>query len=185
MDRLEDSKSPLSRASSEATSPSRRTRRRQLKIATQSEFSEKSRIFVYEMSELFCRILPSYSQHMQNDLAKLLIVNALGAANVQRLMATPQREPYESMDARIPAEMQVPANALSIADSTGLPRETVRRKLKELLAAGFVMTDERGGYRLKPGSLQTDELQAAYYASFKAMMDVFEACLDARMVELE
>lgn len=185
MDRLDDSKSPLSRGASDATSPARRTRRRQLKIATASEFTEKSRIFVYEMSELLCRILPAYSQHMQNDLSKLLIVNALGAANVQRLMATPQREPYESMDVRIPPEMQVPANALSIADSTGLPRETVRRKLKELAVAGLIVADERGGYRLMPGALQTDQLQAAYYASFKAMMEVFDACLDAKMVEVE
>lgn len=184
MDRLQDGKTTQSRATSEAQSPSRRGKRR-LKIATQSEFRDKSRIFIYEMSECFCKILPAYSQHVQNDLAKLLIVHALGASNIQRLMATPQREPYDSMDARIPAELQTPSNALSIADSTGLPRETVRRKLKELVAAGIVMADDRGGYRFKPGAVQTDELQVAFYASFKAMMTVFEACLEAKLVEAE
>ena len=182
MDRLHDSKAALSRPPAEA--PPRRGKRR-LKIATQSEFREKSRIFMYEMSECLCRILPAYSQHVQNDLAKLLIVHALGASNIQRLMATPQRATYEAMDAHIPAELQVPSNALSIADSTGLPRETVRRKLKELVTSGFVMADERGGYRLKPGAVQTDALQAAYFASFKAMMAVLEACLEARLVEVE
>ncbi len=184
MDRLWDGKPTQPRATSEAPSPSRRGNRR-LKVATQAEFRDKSRIFVYEMSECFCKILPTYSQQMQNDLAKLLILHALGASNIQRLMARPQRAPYESMDVRIPPELQTPSNALSIADSTGLPRETVRRKLKELVAAGIVMADERGGYRLKPGAVQTDEFHAAFYASFKAMMAVFEACLEAKLVEVE
>lgn len=184
MDRLQDGKAAHSRVSAETASPSRRAKRR-LKIATQSEFREKSRVFLYELSECFCKVLPAYSQHAQNDLAKLLIVQALGASNIQRLMATTQRGPYESVEVRIPAELQVPSNALSIADSTGLPRETVRRKLKELVAGGVVMEDERGGYRLKPGAIQTEELQAAYYASFKAMMTVMEACLDAKLVEIE
>lgn len=182
MDRLQDGKATLTRASGET--PSRRGKRR-LKIATQSEFRAKSRVFIYEMSECFCKVLPTYSQHVQNDLAKLLIVHALGASNIQRLMVTPQREPYESIDVRIPAELQMPSNALSIADSTGLPRETVRRKLKELVAAGMVIADDRGGYRFRPGAVQTDELQAAFYASFKAMMTVFEACLEAKLVEVE
>ncbi|MGE0666965.1 MAG: hypothetical protein AB7O49_10455 [Sphingomonadales bacterium] len=181
MDRLQDGKAALPGSHGEMA----RRGKRRLKIATPSEFREKSRLFVYELSECFCRVLPAYSQHVQDDLAKLLIVHALGAANVQRLMATSQRNVYESMDDRIPGELQVPANALSIADSTGLPRETVRRKLKELVAGGLVIEDARGGYRIKPGAIQTDELQATYYASFKAMMVIFEACLDAKLVELE
>jgi DNA-binding transcriptional ArsR family regulator len=183
MDPLQDRKAAQPAPAAEAQ-PSRRARRR-LKLAPQSEFREKSRVFMYELSESLCKVLPAHSQHVQNDLAKLLIVFALGASNIQRLMATSQRALYESMDAHIPGDLQVPSNALSIADSTGLPRETVRRKLKELLAGGMVMVDERGGYRLKPGAVQTDELHAAYYASFKAMMAIFEACLEAKLVELE
>ncbi|MEN3976995.1 hypothetical protein [Emcibacter sp. SYSU 3D8] len=183
MERLHDGKAQ-SRSSAETASPARRGKRR-LKIASQPEFREKSRVFLYELSECFCKVLPTYSQHVQNDLAKLLIVHALGASNIQRLMATTQREPYVSIDVRIPAELQVPSNALSIADSTGLPRETVRRKLKELVTSGMVMEDKRGGYRLKPGAIQTEELQAAFYASFKAMMAVMEACVDANLVEVE
>jgi hypothetical protein len=182
MTHLQDGKSPAAKPQGEQTP---RKARRRLKIATRPEFSEKSRIFVYEMSELFCKILPLYSQQLQNDLAKLLIAHALGASNVQRLMASPQRAPFESMDTFIPPELQVPANALSIADSTGLPRETVRRKLKEMLAAGLVVEDARGGYRLKPGSVQTDELLAIYYTTFKGMAEVMAACIDAGLVELE
>ena len=184
MDRLQDGKATHPGSSADPSPSSRRGKRR-LKMATPSEFREKSRVFLYELSECMCRVLPSYSEHVQNDLAKLLIVHALGASNIQRLMGTPQRSAYESMDERIPAEMQVPSNALSIADSTGLPRETVRRNLKELTAAGLVIEDPRGGYRLKPGSVHTHELQAIYYSRFKAMMTIFEACLEAKLIEIE
>src|SRR5688500_2560654 len=103
MDRLQGGKVAQSRASTETALPSRRAKSR-LKIASQSEFREKSRVFLYELSECFCKILPAYSQHVQNDLSKLLIVHALGASNIQRLMATTQRVSYESVDVRIPAE---------------------------------------------------------------------------------
>jgi DNA-binding transcriptional ArsR family regulator len=184
MNRLQDIGIMPLKSTGEAASPQKRTRRR-LKTVSPADFREKSRLFVYEMSEAFCKILPAYSPHVQGDLSKLLIVHALGASNIQRLMGSAHREGYDSMDQIVPGELQVPANALSIADATGLARETVRRKLKELVAAEFVMEDERGGYRLKPGAVQTDDLHAVYYANFKAMVAVFEACLDAKLVELE
>ncbi len=182
MERFEARKASVKTA--EVPAP-RRSKSRRLKAASKPEFSEKSRVFMYEMSELFCKILPRFSELMDNDLSKLLILQAVGAANVQRLMASSQRGPYESIDVRIPPELQVPSNALSIADATGLPRETVRRKLKELLASGFVVEDDRGGYRLKPGRLQVDDLQAIYYAYFKAMVEVMEACLEAKLIDVE
>lgn len=161
----------------------RRVRRRRLKLAGPEEFSDKSRVFMYQMSEMLCRILPAYNNYFQGDMAKFLLVNALAAANVQRLMGSPLSQDYESIGTRVPADLQVPANALSLAESTGMPRETVRRKLKELLASGMLVEDERGGYRLRPGALQAEALLGIYFANFKAMADVMEACLEAGLID--
>lgn len=174
---------PIVAGTANGTISGRRVRRRRLKLAGAEEFSDKSRVFMYQMSEMLCRILPVYNDFFNGDMAKFLLVNALAAANVQRLMSSPLRQDYEDIETRVPAELQVPANALSLAEATGMPRETVRRKLKELLASGMLVEDERGGYRLRPGALQTQELLGIYFANFKAMAEVMEACLEAGLVE--
>ncbi len=51
--------------------------------------------------------------------------------------------------------------AFSIAEATGIPRETVRRKLKELAGRGVVMEKERGRYVMMPGFMQKPENDAA------------------------
>jgi hypothetical protein len=172
-------------AANETPPAGRRGRRRALKVASPDEFDAKSRVFMYGMAEMLCRILPAYNEFFHGDMAKLLIVNAVAAANVQRLMATLEGQVYDSLESRIPAERQVPANALSIADATGMPRETVRRKLKELVAAEILMVDARGGYRLKPGAIQTPELAEIFLANFRAFADLMERCLDAGLVEVQ
>ena len=176
---------PVAEGTARGHIPGRRARRRRLKLAGPDEFAEKSRVFMYQMAEMLCRILPAYNDYFQGDMAKFLLVNALAAANVQRLMTSPLSGDYEDIETRIPAELQVPANALSLAEATGMPRETVRRKLKELLAGGMLVEDERGGYRLRPGALQAQELLGIYFANFKAMGEVMEACVEAGLIEGE
>ena len=61
----------------------------------------------------------------------------------------------------IGVEGQRGVNAFSIAEATGIPRETVRRKLKELVARGVLMEKERGRYVMAPGFLQKPENDAA------------------------
>ncbi len=50
---------------------------------------------------------------------------------------------------------------MSISQATGIPRETVRRKLKELATRGVVMEKERGRYVTTPGFVQKPENGAA------------------------
>jgi len=38
----------------------------------------------------------------------------------------------------------LPTNAFSIAQATGIPRQTVRRKVKALVARGWLLEDQRG-----------------------------------------
>jgi predicted transcriptional regulator len=47
--------------------------------------------------------------------------------------------------------------AQTISQATGIPRETVRRKLKLLLERGVIVEKTRGGYVMKPGFIQTPE----------------------------
>ncbi|MBI1181063.1 MAG: hypothetical protein GC201_10930 [Alphaproteobacteria bacterium] len=183
---MTDSARPLRSATGEGNSePATRRRRRRLRVAPSEEFEAKSRVFMYEFCELLCKVLPGYGQMFRGDLAKVFILLALAAANVQRLMASQQRGAFEAMKERVPGELQTPVNALSVAEATGLPRETVRRKLKEMITSGAVVEDERGGYRLRPGTFQQEQMTELYFASFRAFAKAADVCLEAGLLEVQ
>ncbi len=64
------------------------------------------------------------------------------------------RERFGSFDAVIGVEGQRSVTAQTISQATGIPRETVRRKLKLLLERGVIVEKTRGGYVMKPGFIQ-------------------------------
>ena len=64
------------------------------------------------------------------------------------------RERFNDIDTIVGTIRQRGANALSIAMSTGVPRETARRKIKQLVEMGFLVRRSQGDYVLKPGVVQ-------------------------------
>ena len=45
-----------------------------------------------------------------------------------------------------------PCNAYSISESTGIPRETVRRKIEKLIQAGFIVKNDKSEVYFKEGT---------------------------------
>jgi hypothetical protein len=76
------------------------------------------------------------------DLERYYILLAFQVAN----LANQVRE--HGPEARTRPASQAALTALSISDMTGIPRETVRRKLKILEHLGYVRADAKGNYRL-------------------------------------
>ena len=74
------------------------------------------------------------------DLDKLLIVLLIALRSAEhRGMAELSLD--DILKGRVEAVPSLRTNVRSIADSTGIPRETVRRKVKDLVAAGWVRRD--------------------------------------------
>ena len=67
-----------------------------------------------------------------------------------------------------------PINLQSIADFSGIPRETVRRKLQDLMALGWVERDERGNFAVTPKAAADlaplTEIAIKYLARMKAFL---------------
>lgn len=49
-----------------------------------------------------------------------------------------------------PPDAMLPCNPFSISEATGIPRETCRRKVRELLDRGFLERHPKGGYVITP-----------------------------------
>ena len=92
------------------------------------------------------------------DLDLAAVGETVGLAAVEPDARKPEfLEKFGDYRAVIGVEGQRPVTAMSISQATGIPRETVRRKLKLLLARGVIVEKTRGGYVFKPGHIQKPE----------------------------
>lgn len=112
---------------------------------------------------------------MQGDVALAIVLGEIAQHNVRRFFADPRLEPgtgaervLESQELRHP--MVSGCNALSISRSTGIARETVRRKVVQLLRRKWVIRDGRGNLLLAPGVV--DEFASFNEASLASFLDV-------------
>ncbi len=86
-------------------------------------------------------------RHFGGDLDRFLVLCVIGDRTLSRGKA-PAGLKYEEMMAAswIPNEPEA-LNTRSVADFSGIPRETVRRKVLELIDLGWVERDENGYLR--------------------------------------
>ena len=81
------------------------------------------------------------------DLLEPVIVTAILQANQSALLSDPSQQlRYDDAAWALPDEERRPISVNAIAESLGLPFETVRRRIKSLAAQGFCVTTPAGVY---------------------------------------
>lgn len=115
-----------------------------------------------------------------NDMDKIVVLAVIGQS-AQRL-APRGRQFDEALDPENRLELPASAvtNVQSITDSTGIPRESVRRKVKELVEAGWVERLESGALRIV-GDAAVSDLRAVTEKQF----GVIDKTMTAMISELE
>ena len=130
--------------------------------------------------------------HFDGDLDRFLVLCVIG----ERTFASknvPKNFTMDDLGRLGKGEVQKEAiNLQSIADFSGVPRETVRRKLRDLMALGGVERDEHGNFAATPKAA-TDlapltEISVSYLAKMQALLSPERsrrnACLaSARLVD--
>jgi DNA-binding IclR family transcriptional regulator len=69
-----------------------------------------------------------------------------------------------------------PCNALSISEATGIPRETVRRKIDMLINKGWVYKNEKGHIYLTPEVAK--HFEHFLFNSIEALLPSAQALID-------
>lgn len=91
------------------------------------------------LSVLLLRFMTSRLRAMyqayDGDLTLCLVLGEIASRNTERFYD--ERRGYMPADAHGQRQL-LPCNALSISDVTGIPRETVRRKLAKLVELGWI-----------------------------------------------
>jgi hypothetical protein len=116
---------------------------------------ETSRLFSMALSRYFQQLCRLYRHMADGDIDLAIVASAASLAAMEGAWRDPAfRREFANLD-NIVGDRQRGCNALSIAEATGLPRETVRRKMNKLVEAGFLVRRSPGDYIMQPGLIQT------------------------------
>jgi hypothetical protein len=99
----------------------------------EGEQRERYRLFQYHFVQFFVEHLSDASRVFEGDLQEMLVLAVIGQA-------------YMRADEL--GRENAPINACRISETTGIPRQTVRRKLQLLQRRGWVQQIEGGAWQL-------------------------------------
>ena len=115
----------------------------------------------------------------------LLIYVTVCVGNIQKLMRE-RNVPREFIaTAVLPREWVVPMSRSAIAAATGLPRETVRRHVGQLIEHGLLIEDPRGGVTIVPGAIQDRGYEPLLEKLLTEFARTTEALLRAGVIEVD
>lgn len=109
-----------------------------------SAFADNYRLFQYQWVEFFIEHLSDVSRAFRGDLQAMIVIALVGQVQIRAMQVAARAglDPHS-----LPPE-RLSITASRIADVTGIPRETVRRKLTALERRGWIVRNDEGGFRL-------------------------------------
>ena len=144
-----------------------------------------TRLFVHLVGALVHRLDLDRRKLYENDLDQASVAGAVALESADASLRLAEfREEYRDIRKVIGVEGQHGANALSISHFTGIPRETVRRKLKRLVERGAVMEKSRGSYIIKPGFPQTPESINTIQGAMRYTLQFMNDCISMGLIKI-
>ena len=105
------------------------------------------RLHAFAAVEMVLDVLHVARQVADVDLDSLLIYLCVTEATMRPMLLDPSTPPEILELVRPPEEFRGSISRLLVSDKLGMPRETVRTKIQQLVANGFLLEDEEGRIR--------------------------------------
>ncbi|KAA6184488.1 hypothetical protein F2Q65_12305 [Thiohalocapsa marina] len=126
--------------------------------------------------EEFTALLIALRRQFGGDLDRMLVLAIIGSRTLSRRRIDGLS--YDDFTVlRRNEHAPDPINLQSIADCSGIPRETVRRKIRDLEAAGWIVKRENG-YLLASAAAASD-LAPMTEATMRYLVMIANACIEA------
>ncbi|MEQ1811481.1 MAG: replication/maintenance protein RepL [Terricaulis sp.] len=122
----------------------------------------------FAATELMLDLFYLTTDYFQLDLEAIWILAVVGHETMRPWILDPTTASSHLTDQRVPDEVRGSISRAMVADRTGLPRETVRRRIAELEKSGLIVLDQRGYVRLHGKNV----LDPAYQ---KSVVDIYRA----------
>jgi hypothetical protein len=137
---------------------------------TRKNAEQNSRLFAFAIARFLHSAEHARRQQYGNDIDLAIIAETIALGAIEPKMRDPEfRARYGNLRDIVGTAGQRAVNALSVAAATGIPRETTRRKIKQLIAMGVIAEKVPGNYVIQPGYLQSErslktlaELESAF-----------------------
>lgn len=117
-------------------------------------YAEHQTEIAIRMGRFFVEHLIRLYRAFDGDLTQVIILGEIGHHNTTRTHAVsrPGARPRHRAPSAPTPEGMLPCNAYSLSQSTGIPRETVRRKIAALVRRGWVRQNARGEVFVTPAA---------------------------------
>ena len=133
---------------------------------------------------LYLQVYRLRAPHHRYDLKMIVIQDTVGEYVARHMFDDPHyREVFSSLSVRL-GEYQHGCTLRWIAKATGLPRETVRRKVAALIEDDFLAVSADGGYIHRPGKYQTDMILSCWRSIEACFRAFLNDCLDEGLFRL-
>lgn len=143
------------------------------------EFEQHYFRAAYLFSRFTVPYMRSIYREFGGDMLLNIVLGEIGSRNVGYFFDS-DRDGLASEDvlADVTEHERVmrPCNALSISEATGIPRETVRRKIDMLIKKGWVYKNEKGHIYLTPEV--AEHFEHFLYSSIEALLPSAQALID-------
>jgi DNA-binding MarR family transcriptional regulator len=126
------------RAPDQGKSPRMATGRRVDEV--EAAFLGQYPAYQYNLVEFLTGHLVDVSREFGGDLQQMLLMAVIGQVHIHRMLTQPEPPVADAEPASI--------SASRLADVTGIPRQTVRRKLAALAARGWIEQNGSAAWRL-------------------------------------
>ncbi len=114
---------------------------------SQPKVPKNMRAYAYANVELFLDLLYAARTGPQIDLESMFIYLTVSEATMRPLMLDPATPPEVLEMVEPPEVYRGSITRLLVADRSGLPRETVRRKIQKMIDEGVLVEDDEGRVR--------------------------------------
>jgi hypothetical protein len=139
------------------------------------EFFARNRAFItLVMNDFFLSYLLWLYHAFDGDVVMAIVLGTIAHHNVRNLVRQTGYDTHLLSEAlwmpRRKATGLLPTNAFSVSEATGIPRETVRRKIGSLAAKGWIRRNRKGDLFVTP-------LPAKHFENsrYQLMNDLLEA----------
>ncbi|WP_296900504.1 helix-turn-helix domain-containing protein [Thiohalocapsa sp.] len=119
-------------------------------------------------NDAFCELLVTLRRQFDGDLDRMLVLAVIGSRTLSR--GRTDGMCYESFMDGERADEPPSINLQSIADYSGIPRETVRRKLHDLERLGWITRQDKG--YLVATAKAAEDLEPATQATMRYLLAI-------------
>lgn len=104
----------------------------------------------YASLELMLDVIHSTRAFVKTDLESIAIYLCVAEATMRPVLANPETVRALATVERAPEDLRGSITMLQVADRLDMPRETVRRKVKQLVERKLLYVDDKGRIRSTP-----------------------------------